>query len=112
MCDPWKRQVIWQNLVERETLHYAHLEEMKGNSLPPAPSPDVLQPQQSEEDPVAAFNSRLPSLPLAASSTGTLHHIRRSSPSSLSPPSQKEYRHGFGARFSRKRNASGGFFGM
>ena len=112
MCDPWKRLVIWQNLVEKETMHYAHLEEMKGNKFIRVATPPSQSDIQPTEDHVASFNARLPSLPLAASTTGTLHHLRRPVVSADAPAQGRQYRHGFAPRFGRKRNASGGFFAM
>ena len=112
MCDPWKRQVIWQNLIEKETMHYAHLEELKTNTPPPRVE-TPLTPKNDAEDPIAAFNTRLPTLALTASSTGTLHHLRRPAAVPVpAPASGAEYRHGLAPRFARKRNASGGLYSM
>ena len=130
MCDPWKQQVIWQKVVEKETLAYAEIAERNAARLA---RENGLEPKQllrsgttyveTHHDVankgIEEFNARLPNLPIANSSTGTIHtlHARRAeaqiegAPISSKEQSQtrKPYRHEHASRF-LKRNVVGGFF--
>ncbi len=127
MSNPWKRQVIWQKVVEKETLHYAHLVENSEKQVGvQTEQPKNACSAKKEEpckkaDAMAEFRDRLPNLPIPSSSTGTLQHVYarnkrvngegESCAESRESGSRREYRHGMVNKF-RSRNASGGFYGL
>ncbi len=119
MTDPWKRQLIWQSVVEKETLHYASLEEKKPKSTAVQTSAEVSEPvvveepKQTRPDPYAEFSKKLPSLAVSASSTGSLHYkynrLRAKADECEDDEPHRDYRHGQAKRFG-ERNVRGGFF--
>lgn len=130
MCDPWKQQVIWQKIVEKETLAYAEIAERnaarqareRGELLSAVTEPSKDEDESQVETTnkgIEEFNARLPHLPISNGSTGTIHtlHARRAhaqleaAPLSATERSQprKPYRHAHSSRF-LKRNVVGGFF--
>ncbi|EER05790.1 hypothetical protein Pmar_PMAR011839 [Perkinsus marinus ATCC 50983] len=104
MSDPWKLQVVWQRLIEKETMQYATFAEQQRRQQQEEAAAEAAllgvacQSAQTDEDlseepslrkyksrkqrrsaakSDATLKDRINQLPIACSSTGTLQHQQK-----------------------------------